>query len=46
MSGPFNPAIDQAGNIWIANSGSVSVTEFIGIASPVRTPMIGLPALP
>ncbi|MDP9050665.1 MAG: NHL repeat-containing protein [Acidobacteriota bacterium] len=39
-------AVDASGNLWISNFGSNVLTEFIGIASPVRTPLIGLPAAP
>jgi sugar lactone lactonase YvrE len=38
---PETPAIDGSGNLWVANYQSSSpgtVTEFVGIASPVVTP--------
>lgn len=38
---PFALAIDSAGNIWVTNFGSSTLTEFIGMAAPVRTPMLG-----
>jgi streptogramin lyase len=34
-------AIDGAGNIWFANTGTSTLVEVIGIASPVKTPVIG-----
>jgi hypothetical protein len=46
---PTAIAIDGSGNAWIANNGnnSNSVSEFIGVASPVVTPIAaGLPATP
>jgi len=43
---PFSPAIDRSGNIWISNFANDSVTEFIGIAAPVSTPLIGTPQSP
>jgi len=46
LAQPFSAAIDSSGNIWIANFGNNSVTEFIGIAAPVRTPLIGTPQSP
>ena len=46
MDEPFSPAIDGAGNLWTANFANNSVTVFIGIAAPVRTPVIGPPASP
>jgi streptogramin lyase len=38
---PYSLAIDAAGNIWVSNYGSNSVTEFIGLAAPVKTPLLG-----
>jgi len=38
---PYGLAIDAAGNIWISNYGSNTLTEFIGIAAPVKTPLLG-----
>lgn len=43
---PFCIAIDPSGNLWITNSGNNTLTEFIGMAAPVRTPLIGPPAAP
>lgn len=42
----FGVAIDQSGNIWISNAGSNLLTEFVGLAVPVKTPMIGPVRLP
>ncbi len=39
-------AIDASGNIWVSNQGNNTVTKFIGLAVPVRTPLSGLPQLP
>jgi len=39
-------AVDASGNLWTTNFGSNILTEFIGLATPVRTPLIGLPAAP
>ena len=42
---PSSIALDGSGNAWVANGGSV--TEFIGAATPVITPICaGLPATP
>jgi DNA-binding beta-propeller fold protein YncE len=43
---PFALAIDPSGNLWVTNFGGDSVTEFIGVAAPVRTPLIGVPDSP
>jgi streptogramin lyase len=34
-------AVDSSGNLWVTNYGSNTLTEFIGLAAPVRTPQIG-----
>ncbi|MDB5974942.1 MAG: repeat containing protein [Nevskia sp.] len=46
LAQPYGIAIDASGNVWVANSGNNSVTEFIGLATPVVTPKIGQPLLP
>jgi streptogramin lyase len=38
---PYSLAIDAAGNIWVSNYGSNTLTEFIGLATPVKTPLLG-----
>jgi DNA-binding beta-propeller fold protein YncE len=43
---PFAVAIDPSGNLWVTNFGGNSVTEFIGVAEPVKTPLIGVPKSP
>ena len=40
-------ALDASGDIWVANGGNNTVTEVIGAAVPVITPIAaGLPATP
>jgi secreted PhoX family phosphatase len=39
VSTPLNVAIDASGNVWIANNGSSSGAEIIGVAGPVFTPL-------
>ena len=39
-------ALDASGNVWVSNQGSNTVTKFIGLASPVKTPLSGLPHAP
>jgi streptogramin lyase len=58
LSGPYNyqppslygdqaAALDGSGDIWVANGGNNTVTEVIGAATPVITPIAaGLPATP
>ncbi|MBS1822534.1 MAG: hypothetical protein JST61_11270 [Acidobacteria bacterium] len=39
LSGPRGIAIDPSGNLWVANFTYNSVTEFVGVATPVATPL-------
>ena len=39
LSTPTGMAIDGSGNIWVANTGDSSLTEFVGAAAPVVTPL-------
>jgi len=41
LNQPVYLALDRSGNVWVANKGANSVTEFIGPAKPVVTPLIG-----
>jgi hypothetical protein len=38
--------VDASGNLWISAFATNTLTEFIGLAAPVRTPRIGPPAAP
>ena len=42
----FAIAIDAAGNVWVTSFGSNTLTEFVGLAAPVRTPLLGPAATP
>jgi sugar lactone lactonase YvrE len=37
----YSIAIDASGNLWVSNHGSNTMTQFVGLAAPVRTPQIG-----
>jgi hypothetical protein len=37
----FGLAIDASGNVWVTNFGSNTLTEFVGMAVPVKTPLLG-----
>jgi hypothetical protein len=41
LSEPYALAIDAAGNIWVSNYASDTLTEVIGLAAPVKTPLLG-----
>jgi hypothetical protein len=42
----FALAIDASGNIWVSNFGSNTLTEFVGMAVPVKTPLLGSTRIP
>jgi hypothetical protein len=47
LGSPFALAVDQSGNLWVTNSnGANTVTVFIGLASPVKLPLVGPAELP
>lgn len=47
FSQPSSIAVDSSGDAWVANNGNSTVSELIGIAAPVITPICaGLPAAP
>jgi len=37
----YSLAVDASGNLWVSNQGSNILTQFVGLAAPVRTPLIG-----
>jgi streptogramin lyase len=47
LGSPFALAIDASGNLWVTNSnGANTVTVFVGLAAPVKTPLLGPSQLP
>jgi sugar lactone lactonase YvrE len=47
LGSPFALAIDASGNLWVTNSnGASTVTAFVGLATPVKTPLLGPVQLP
>jgi streptogramin lyase len=40
LNAPLGVAIDLSGNLWTANSGDNSITQFVGLATPVNTPVV------
>ena len=39
LNTPVSIGVDASGNLWTANLGENSVSEFVGIASPIATPI-------
>jgi hypothetical protein len=37
----FAISIDASGNLWVTNFGNNTLTEFVGMAAPVKTPLLG-----
>jgi len=46
LSEAYAIAADASGNLWVSNRSSNTLTQFVGLASPVRTPLIGPVAAP
>jgi streptogramin lyase len=42
----YSIAVDGSGNLWVTSFGNNSITEFVGMATPVKTPVIGPPQTP
>jgi sugar lactone lactonase YvrE len=43
---PYGVAIDASGNVWVSNACQDTLTELIGVATPIKTPLAGPPQLP
>jgi streptogramin lyase len=43
---PYAIAIDAGGNLWVSNFGSNTLTELVGLAAPVKTPLLGPVRIP
>jgi streptogramin lyase len=43
---PYGIALDASGNAWVSNFGNDTITQFLGIATPIKTPFAGPPSLP
>jgi streptogramin lyase len=41
MDEAFGLAIDASGNVWITDAGNNTLNEFVGLAVPVQTPLLG-----
>jgi streptogramin lyase len=41
LSLPFALAIDASGNLWVSSFANNGVTEYVGAATPVKTPLLG-----
>jgi hypothetical protein len=46
LNEPYGLAIDASGDLWIANSGGNTLTQFVGLAGPIKTPLLGPPVQP
>jgi sugar lactone lactonase YvrE len=46
LARPYGLAIDAGGNLWVSNFAASTITQFLGVATPVKTPMAGPAQLP
>jgi len=46
LSLPFALAVDASGNLWVSSFSNNTVTEYLGAAAPVKTPLLGPPKQP
>jgi streptogramin lyase len=46
MDLPFGIALDASGSVWVADHAMSAVTQFIGLAAPIATPLLGPPKQP
>jgi streptogramin lyase len=46
LNQPYGTAIDASGSLWVTSSADNRLVRFIGVASPVKTPLSGVPQLP
>jgi hypothetical protein len=42
----FGVAIDAAGSLWVTSYGDNRLVQFVGMATPVKTPLLGGVRLP
>jgi sugar lactone lactonase YvrE len=42
LSNPTGVAVDSSGSVWTTNSGSNTVSKFIGLAAPATTPLAAI----
>jgi streptogramin lyase len=40
LASPYGLAIDATGNVWVAGTGDNSVSQFVGLATPILTPIV------
>lgn len=46
MQAPYGIAIDESGNIWVTSFDDSRLVRFIGLASPIKTPLVSAPQRP
>ena len=42
----YGIAIDAAGNVWVTSQGDNRLIEYVGLAAPVKTPLLGATRVP
>jgi len=46
LTAPFGLAVDASGNLWVSSHTGNTVLQFVGLASPIKTPLLGPPSQP
>lgn len=46
LHSPFGIAIDASGNLWVSNLYGNTLTQILGAAAPIKTPLLGPPVAP
>lgn len=46
MQAPYGVAIDSSGSLWVTSYDDSRLIRFIGLATPVKTPLVSAPSLP
>jgi len=46
MVEPFGLALDASGNVWVSSFATNAIVEFLGVAAPVKTPVVGPVQIP
>ena len=46
LSLPFALAVDGSGNLWVSSFANDTVVEYLGVAAPVKIPLLAPPRLP
>jgi streptogramin lyase len=46
LAEPFGIAADASGNLWVTSFANSTLTQFVGLVAPIKTPLLGPPQQP